>query len=269
MEEKEKDALNEKEAEVDKKRVEEYFQKKLEKNEYKIQTTFKKIKNLYSDDIIPKIIQYNRVITNSIKSLNGEETDEKGKINLKKIKLKLKELKKSKTVLNLQGKSEEKMEILRRKINYHVNKVKKSHEDLTALNALYLDNSLFTTKNNNKSISINRSGIFFNPKENKSLNYEEAINNKNLRNNFVLNSNLYHKQLNNAFIKYNPVIHLNNLKILAQLSPIVREDITKIKLDVDEDIKQIQNKINLKKLKSKDKEEIKKKKTRNIKSHFI
>ena len=43
------------------------------------------------------------------------------------------------------------------------------------------------------------------------------------------------------------MIHLNNLKILSQLSPIVREEVTKVKLDVDADIKDIQDKIKGKK----------------------
>ena len=36
----------------DKKKSEEAFNKKLKKNQFKIMTTFKKIKNLYSDGII-------------------------------------------------------------------------------------------------------------------------------------------------------------------------------------------------------------------------
>ena len=98
--------LNEKEAEEDKKKVEEYFQKKLEKNEFKIKSTFQNIKNTYSDGIIPKIDRYNKVIVKSLKRLNGEENEEKFKINLsKKNKLKLKELHKSNTLLNLGDKT--------------------------------------------------------------------------------------------------------------------------------------------------------------------
>ena len=239
--------LNEKEAEEDKKKVEEYFQKKLEKNEFKIKSTFQNIKNTYSDGIIPKIDRYNKVIVKSLKRLNGEENEEKFKINLsKKNKLKLKELHKSNTLLNLGDKTYEKMKNLSKKIKFNINKIKKSHKDLTDLNSLYFDNSIFVDKTH-KNSNINRSGILLNLQEKGSLNIDDANNQKNLRNKFVLNSDLYHKQLSNAFIKYNPVIHLNNLKILSQLSPIVREEVTKVKLDVDADIKDIQDKIKGKK----------------------
>ena len=47
----------------------------------------------------------------------------------------------------------------------------------------------------------------------------------------------YRKQLNFAFLKYNPISHLENLKILIQADPSIRKDISKIKEEVEEDIK--------------------------------
>ena len=47
----------------------------------------------------------------------------------------------------------------------------------------------------------------------------------------------YRTQLNCAFLKYNPISHLENLKILIQADPSIRKDISKIKEEVEEDIK--------------------------------
>ena len=150
----------------------------------------------------------------------------------------------SKTIIDISHLSD-KAKILSKKINFHINKVRKSHEDLAALNALYLDNDIY---NNNKNVLNNNrynnanSNNNSNEKLNNSKegeNYEEAIRKKNLRNNFELIANNYHKQLSKAFIKYDPVIYLNNVKMLIQVSPTLREDITKIKKDVDQDVDQI------------------------------
>ena len=45
--------------------------------------------------------------------------------------------------------------------------------------------------------------------------------------------------MNKAFNKFNPLMYLNNLKILLQISPSIREDIKKTKNEVEEDIKKI------------------------------
>ena len=47
---------------------------------------------------------------------------------------------------------------------------------------------------------------------------------------FELIANRYHKGFSKAFItKFNPDQYLSSLKLLIQLSPTMREDITKIK----------------------------------------
>ena len=164
-------------------------EKKQEENDFKIKSTFQNIKNTYSDGIIPKIDRYNKVIVKSLKRLNGEENEEKFKINLsKKNKLKLKELHKSNTLLNLGDKTYEKMKNLSKKIKFNINKIKKSHKDLTDLNSLYFDNSIFVDKTH-KNSNINRSGILLNLQEKGSLNIDDANNQKNLRNNSCLSLN--------------------------------------------------------------------------------
>ena len=55
-------------------------------------TTFKKIKNQYSDGITHKIKHHKRVVGDSLKDLMGEENDEHNNINHKK-KLESKDMK--------------------------------------------------------------------------------------------------------------------------------------------------------------------------------
>ena len=52
-------------------------------------------------------------------------------------------------------------------------------------------------------------------------------------------TNNYHKQLNLAFLNFNPLKYSNNLKILLNLSQSVRDDISKTKLEIEEDINKI------------------------------
>ena len=58
-----------------KNRLEEEFERKIDKNQFKILTTFKKIKNLYSDGIMPKLKHHRRIVGNSYKNLMGEEIE--------------------------------------------------------------------------------------------------------------------------------------------------------------------------------------------------
>ena len=208
---------------------EEEFQKKLENNKLKVMTTFKKIKTSNTDGIIPKIKHHKRSVNNSFKLLIGEEKEENNQNHFKVKKLKI--LQSSKSSFDMPYISKN-VKNLSRKINFQVNKVKKSHEDLTALNALYLDNSFFLER---KTISNSSLNIFDSNSQEKK-NYEEAIRKKNLRNNFEFVSKNYHKQLNLAFLKYNPYIYSNNLKRLLQVSQAVRDDISRTKLEIEEDI---------------------------------
>ena len=71
---------------------------------------------------------------------------------------------------------------------------------------------------------------------------------KKLAKNFDLISDNYHKRLRFAFSKYNPLTYTNNLKKLLQISPEVRDNITKVKNEVEEDIKQFNDKHKFSKL---------------------
>ena len=70
----------------------------------------------------------------------------------------------------------------------------------------------------------------------KRLNNNNEIENKNLNNFLYANSN-YRKQLNFAFLNYNPKSHLRNLKLLIQTEPLIKKDVLIINKEIDEDIK--------------------------------
>ena len=229
----------------DKKKSEEDFNKKLEKNQFKIMTTFKKIKNLYSDRIVSLIKQHKRAVGDFLQDLIGDERDYK-KSNLKNRKKN--EMQASKS-LNNKSHMSENVQLLSNKIKIQINKVRKTQDDITALNALYLNNNKSFTDieqlsnnnryNNNKNYntSLDKSD-----KEDKEENYEKALKTPNIRNNFELITNNYHHKLNEAFSKFNPKMNLNNLKMLIQLSPKMRDEISKMKEEVDGDIKDITDK---------------------------
>ena len=200
------------------------FEKRLEDNDIKIMTTFKKIKTNISDYIIHKIRHHKRMVNNSLKILYGKKKEEEKQKTLVKIK-KIKILTKSKSSLNFSNISKN-IKNLKKIINSKINKVNKSQEDLALLNNLDNDNNKINSKNK-----------------------------------FQYLTNNYHKQLNLAFLNFNPLKYSNNLKILLNLSQSVRDDISKTKLEIEEDI----NKINSKKIRAKIFQKIKTSKNSNKK----
>ena len=218
---------------------------KLEENQYKDIKIWKQKQNISSDGIIQKILNYKRLVKDSLRNITGEENDEINKI--KEITKKKNELKASKSSQNIDLVSENAKKILNN-INKHIRKVKESSEDITALNALYIDNTIFDNKKNKIKNKNNISKISQNNSLNKISNsqdvnlisddnYNKAIEKKDGRNNFVYVNNTYRRQLNKSFMKYNPLVYLNNLKVLLQVTPSIKEDVKKTKNDIEEDIK--------------------------------
>lgn len=159
------------------------------------------------------------------------------------------------------------------KIGKHIRKIKRSISDITKMNGLYLEQNTRNTfrqsnsfknktltklnfKNNQIDELLNNKNndkinILFNNtynKDNKNDNtasylsdnediYGEKRKKDNYFKNFIYVNDNYRTQLNCAFLKYNPISHLENLKILIQADPSIRKDISKIKEEVEEDIK--------------------------------
>ena len=124
------------------------------------------------------------------------------------------------------------------KAKNNINDLNKSTLEIVKLNYLYYLNK--PTNNLNKSCDgkstkkMNRAKSYINKNENNLL---KNLNNKSLIKNFEYINNSYHKQMNNAFMKYKPTSHLNNMKILLEAVPSFREDILKVKDEVENDIK--------------------------------
>ena len=225
---------------------------KLEENKYNNIRIWKQKQNTLSDGIIPKINYNKRIVKEALNNIMGEENEDINKIKINNIKRKS-ELKVSTSSKNLDQVSPYSKRILK-KINKHIKKIKDSSEDIIAMNALYLDNHMFPSKTNKNNIRYNNSLSksehikFAITPNNKNLNnsqdniinennYNEAIQKKDRRNNFLYVNSNYRKQLNKAFLRYNPLIYLNNLKILLQVSPSIRDDVQKTKNEVEEDIR--------------------------------
>ena len=126
--------------------LEEDFQKKLEKNKFIIMTPFKKVKNQHSTGIIRIIKHHKRIINDSLKQLKSGENDINNRIKHKRFS-QLKDLTNSKSCFNIPHMSPG-CQTLMKKIRFKINKIKKSHEDLTALNSLFLDNTNSIQENN-------------------------------------------------------------------------------------------------------------------------
>jgi len=238
---------------------------KLEVKQYNNIKIWKQKQNTLSDGIMSKIEYDKRVVKEALKRIKGEENEDSEKKKIEKIK-RMNTLKATKSAKNISNVSEN-AQIILKKINRHIKKIKESTEDITAMNALYLDNKILNySKNlgliqseknkmnnmniNNKSASdINKSLQETNKNENENGNgnkkeiekdnYSKAIEKKDKRNNFLYVNDVYRRQLNRAFMKFNPMTYLNNLKLLIQVSPSVREDVKKTKDDVEVDINKL------------------------------
>ena len=143
-----------------------------------------------------------------------------------------------------------------KKIGKNVNYIKKSITDITKMNGLYLEEKAKKTffKENNdengKNIpklnnirknnsELNIMNIKGNKTFNQNLNYNIIPEKKDddYAKNFVYVNDNYRKQLNYAFLKYNPEHHLEHMKIMMPVDSNIRDDIEKIIQEVDEDIK--------------------------------
>ena len=217
--------------------------------------------NILPEGMLEKMLYQKRVMKNSVELLNEEEKTDKNKEKI--FNLKNKEYKRSLSSNIVDGVSPYAKTILL-KIGKHIKRMKKSISDITKMNGLYLEQNARNTfqlenKQKNEDISkLNFKNIHLDSiLKNDTNNRTYLNNNTNLKNylsddddkseerhkkedyvkNFMYVNDNYRKQLNFAFLKYNPISHLENLKILIQADPSIRKDISKIKEEVEEDIK--------------------------------
>ena len=202
--------------------------------------------NILPEGMPQKMNYQKRVIKESINILNEERRLNRNKEKLKNIKNNEFQRSSSSKIMDEVSPYAKTMLL---KIGKHIKKMNQSIADITKMNGLYLEEKAKKTfnqksKKNIKKIKLRRSSseiISGNKTFNKNFEY---ITNKNENNkkedyvkNFVYVNDNYRKQLNFAFLKYNPISHLDNLKILVQAEPSIRKDIIKINQEVEEDIK--------------------------------
>ena len=228
------------------------------KKEIKMNKVWVQTQNALPEGMADKIIIDKKIVKDSVDLLNGEYKKE---TNAKPNYIR-REMNRSSSS-KLMEKVSKKSKIILLKIGKHVKKIKQSMADITKMNGLYLDEKAKKNNNNKKEIipklrknksteDINKNKTFtenLNKYKNNNLNYSDNEDEDNKFNqnkktkkenyvkNFVYVNDNYRKQLNFAFLKYNPQSHLENLKILVQAEPSIRKDISKIKEEIEEDIK--------------------------------
>ena len=235
-------------------------EKKLKMNKIWIQQ-----QNILPEGMLERMTLQRRIMKNSVELLNEEEKIDKNKEKI--YNSRKKEYKRSFSTNIIEGVSPKAKNILL-KIGKHISKMKKSISDITKMNGLYLEQNARNTfrlegdktnktlsKLNYKNIKLdnllkdeNNSNRTYFPNTNHNSNmknylsdnddiYGERHKKEDYVKNFMYVNDNYRKQLNFAFLKYNPISHLENLKILVQADPFIRKDISKIKEEVEEDIK--------------------------------
>ena len=202
--------------------------------------------NILPEGMPQKITYQRRVMKDSIDLLNEEFKSNRNKEKLNNIKNN--EFKRSSSSKIMDEVSPYAKTILL-KIGKHIKKMKQSITDITKMNGLYLEEKAKNTYNQNakktiKKIKLKRSNsdIFscnktFNNNFDYLNNKKEKNKNEDFVNNFLYVNDNYRKQLNFAFLKFNPISHLDNLKILVEADPSIKKDISKINQEVEEDIK--------------------------------
>ena len=108
-------------------------------------------------------------------------------------------------------------------------------ESSKKINKTNLQSQNLPKLNNNQSINQET--------KDEQLIEENEKNKKNNKKskpiNFTYINDNYRKQLNRAFMNFNPIIHLGNLNLLRKADPSINEDIQKLEKHIDDDLKTI------------------------------
>lgn len=178
--------------------------------------------NILSDGICHKIVYDKRSIKENMDILLDEEKDRAHKKNILKKKAMI--LKRSQSQQVIEDVSPYARKMLE-KIDKHIKQMKDSTAEITKMNGLYLEKSVKNSSVNTRQKTLTQS---------QSSNIKK---NENLISNFAYVNENYRKQLNSAFLRFNPVTHIENMKILLRADPTIKNDIVKLKKEVEEDVK--------------------------------
>lgn len=181
---------------------------------------------LYSDNIIDSVIKSQSQVKNYTDSLNEGERNDRKKIKSYQSTDKFKDKKKdelqvSETVKKIMG-----------DVGKLVMNMKKQEENLSRDNI----NALLETTN-----QIKKSEIIGEP--NSILRIKEKEYKKSLEGklkkppNYKFLSDSYRKQVNKAFMDYNPIIHLGNIHMLRKTDPEIDKQFKLHIQEIDEELK--------------------------------
>ena len=178
-------------------------------------------KNIQSDGIFPKI-NHNLFTIKTLTNALLEEKKKEKVLNKKKVNIS-RNLKRnhSTSVLYEKDISPHTKKIIS-KVGKLMKQMKNTTNEISKMNELYLD------KNETDNLCINTTKNNMN--ENKLVKNFSYINDK------------YRKQLNNAFLRFNPISYMQNLKILEKSEPVIKKDLEDLKKSIDEEIKEITDK---------------------------
>ena len=186
-------------------------------------------RNICSDRIFPQIIHHSSLI----KRLTGNLYEEKKDKNLSKSYLyKFKKIKQTSSLKNI-FKVSPYVEKIIGKVEKKIDYINNSTNEISRMTSLYLEKKTM----DNKSLDF-RNINNKNNNENTNLNNNER-NDKNIKiRNFSYISEHYRKQLRKAFLKFNPLIHLENINLLQKIDPLIKEDLNNLKKTIDYEISQ-------------------------------
>ena len=186
-------------------------------------------RNIYSDRIFPQIIHHSSLI----KRLTGNLYEEKKDKNLSKSYLyKFKKIKQTSSLKNI-FKVSPYVEKIIGKVEKKIDYINNSTNEISRMTSLYLEKKTM----DNKSLDF-RNINNKNNNENTNLNNNNHNNKKLKIRNFSYISEHYRKQLRKAFLKFNPLIHLENINLLQKIDPLIKEDLNNLKKTIDYEISQ-------------------------------
>ena len=217
-----------------KQQISSIFKEMKDNNHYDFRL-WKQRRNISSDHIHAKVIKNSESIKQNTALLNG---DKQTYLHSKK-KNKHKHINtnfiRSSSTSNIHMISPTARKILSL-ANTNITEMKSKTEQIMKKNGIYLEHFL----NKNKTYCQKASDKASDTNDNNSLPPIENTN-KLIRNFDYINDN-FRRQLNKAFLLYNPYIHLENLFFLQHADPSIKEDINRVRNNVNEDVKEITDK---------------------------
>ncbi len=186
-------------------------------------------KTILSDKIFPQIAYRSNIVKKLLGILHEQQNEKNTNKSYLYKSQKLKQTSSVKDIFELSTYVKKLLDKAKKNIDY----VKNSTNEISKMTSLYLEKKY----NENEYKDINNENI----SQYNDLNNEIKKKQKKIKN-FSYISNIYRKQLKDAFFKFNPLTHLENLKILQKVDPLVKKDYDDLKKSIDIEISELTDK---------------------------